>query len=306
MYPPEAATCSTAIVNLRPLSFRRTNCPAARPYPVTVPPPDCRTTRASSPGFALRTIAVTSSRSSFSCDAWTSPGKFITNNLLFPLTLSPSLLLFPAFKITESGRSSSCTSRLPVPRTWISPNNAFRRPNPRLVPTAAMTCSMNVNSSFFSFFCESVIFVNNSSCFFFCGDDFERNESDDVSLAVLASAVTLEFPSTISASTTEADEDPALSFFSSWADNLDNAPSIAKVANSDSYFWISWTSSFPIFKNARSAASSFAFVAPDNVASFPVPSPGSAFNAKFNARSKDCRRKTDAACALLVVARRTE
>jgi hypothetical protein len=38
MYPPDAATCSTQTVNLIPASLNRFSCPAANPYPVTVPP----------------------------------------------------------------------------------------------------------------------------------------------------------------------------------------------------------------------------------------------------------------------------
>ena len=85
MYPPDAATCSTQTVNFKPASRSRVSCAAARPYPVTVPPPVLRTSTTSSPRlfFAERSTAVTSSRSAAACVARTSPKKLSTKTCGF-------------------------------------------------------------------------------------------------------------------------------------------------------------------------------------------------------------------------------
>mmetsp|Transcript_2262 Transcript_2262/g.4858 ORF Transcript_2262/g.4858 Transcript_2262/m.4858 type:complete len:231 (-) Transcript_2262:1115-1807(-) len=158
MYPPDAATCSTAIVSFKPLSLRRTNCPAASPYPVTVPPPEDKTTSASSPGFALRITPVISSRSSFSWDAWTSPGKFITNSDFWRVASEP-----PSLRSADRGRASMLDRRLPAPRTAISPSSALRTAMARLGPTAARTCWIRSSSRTFSSVCSLVVSLMSSS-----------------------------------------------------------------------------------------------------------------------------------------------
>lgn len=121
IYPPLAATCSTQIVNFIPCLLNRCNCAAANPYPVTVPPPVCNTSKASSPGLAAWMMAVTSSRRVSTCDALTSPGKSVTNKLRggecesaceFVLVVGAEYPI--VLRICDSGRSCKLLSNPPA------------------------------------------------------------------------------------------------------------------------------------------------------------------------------------------------
>mmetsp|Transcript_21035 Transcript_21035/g.52164 ORF Transcript_21035/g.52164 Transcript_21035/m.52164 type:complete len:312 (-) Transcript_21035:636-1571(-) len=286
MYPPDAATCSTAIVSLSPFSLRRASCPAAKPYPVTVPPPDWRITRASSPGWAFRITPVTSSRSSFSCEAWTSPGKSITYT---------DFGLSWVLRRAERGRSSIDMSKLPVPRTVISPKRALRRPIARLGPTAAKTCWMKSSSSSFSSVESFVASLTNSSflgpnllSFFF---DFFSSEAE---VSVLFA------DSSTSTSMTLRSSSFILSAFSP---SLASSASIATAAKVLSVFCKAANLSFAFFKYSFSIRISLALTrGAKNSATVDPSTEGSAFKANPRARSKALERKSAAAFALLSVA----
>mmetsp|Transcript_11764 Transcript_11764/g.21431 ORF Transcript_11764/g.21431 Transcript_11764/m.21431 type:complete len:287 (+) Transcript_11764:958-1818(+) len=151
MYPPLAATCSTQIVSFIPFSLNRFSCAAAKPYPVTVPPPVCNTTNASSPGLALRTIAVTSSRRLATCDAVASPGNSVTK-MFFRRFSPPSISLMR----DVNGRSCNCDKSPPAPRAETSPRRAALTPLARSGPKTLTTFCTNSNSTRMRFSCSTV------------------------------------------------------------------------------------------------------------------------------------------------------
>mmetsp|Transcript_27428 Transcript_27428/g.30763 ORF Transcript_27428/g.30763 Transcript_27428/m.30763 type:complete len:299 (-) Transcript_27428:408-1304(-) len=207
--------------------------------------------------------------------------------------------------MVDNGLSSICLSKLPVPRTAISPKKAFRIPIARFGPTADKTCCIKSNSISFNSFCSFIVSFNNSSLWatlFF--SDFTSIFVFVSSTFVLSSPSSFCFsslPSILEDSSISASITFKSSSFicSALSPNFARLSSIAIDANVVSSFCNSVTLSMPDFKNFFSARINFALTRGGRNSATVAPSTaGSAFIAKPSARSNDLERKSAAAFAL--------